>query len=196
MTTSFGLTYDYLCPFARIANETVIEAVADGVSWDVTFLPFSLAQTKVGDQEPAAWERPRGADHTRGIVAHQWGLAVRDDFPEHFAAFHLALYNARFDEGRDVDDEAVLRRVAEDCGLASGDVAEVVAGGKPLASLAALHTEAVEQWAVFGVPTFIAGDEAVFVRLMERHRRDDVERVVDLLTWDRLNEFKRTRIPR
>jgi hypothetical protein len=52
------------------------------------------------------------------------------------------------------------------------------------------------------VPTFIAGDGAVFVRLMERPTdpRDaitTVERVVDLLTgWPQLNEFKWTRIPR
>jgi hypothetical protein len=36
----------------------------------------------------------------------------------------------------------------------------------------------------------------VFVRFMERHRRDDLERVVDMLGWANLNEFKRTRIPR
>jgi hypothetical protein len=31
---------------------------------------------------------------------------------------------------------------------------------------------------------------------MERGRVDDLERVLDLLPWSRLNEFKRTRIPR
>ena len=58
------------------------------------------------------------------------------------------------------------------------------------------HTEAVDLWAVFGVPTYIEDDEAVFVRFMERGRVDDLERAVDLLQWSRLNEFKRTRIPR
>ena len=46
------------------------------------------------------------------------------------------------------------------------------------------------------MPTFIEGDEAVFVRFMERGRVDDLERMLDLLQWSRLNEFKRTRIPR
>jgi hypothetical protein len=31
---------------------------------------------------------------------------------------------------------------------------------------------------------------------MERGRIDDLERMVGLLDWARLNEFKRTRIPR
>jgi hypothetical protein len=56
--------------------------------------------------------------------------------------------------------------------------------------------EAVERWAVFGVPTFCEGDEAVFIRFMERGRGDDVQRALDLLEWTRLNEFKRTRVPR
>jgi hypothetical protein len=36
----------------------------------------------------------------------------------------------------------------------------------------------------------------VFVRFMERGRVDDLERMLDLLQWTRLNEFKRTRISR
>jgi len=196
MTVSFGLTYDYLCPFARIANETVLEAVADGADWEVKFLPFSLAQTKVGEREPAAWDRERGAEHTRGIVAHQWGVAVRDDFPERFPLFHLGIFSSRFDDAEDVDDEEVLRAVAGRAGLDAGAIASIVATGRPRTALAETHLELVSRLGVFGVPTFIIGDEAVFVRLMERHRRQDIERIVDMLTWSSLNEFKRTRIPR
>jgi hypothetical protein len=65
-----------------------------------------------------------------------------------------------------------------------------------MATLAAEHDESVARWRVFGVTTFIAGEEAVFVRLMERHNRADVSRVIDMLRWVDLNEFKRTRIPR
>ena len=46
------------------------------------------------------------------------------------------------------------------------------------------------------MPTFIEGDEAVFIRFMERGRVDDLERALELLQWSRLNEFKRTRIAR
>ena len=56
---------------------------------------------------------------------------------------------------------------------------------------------------VFGVPTFIAGGQAVFVRVMDRPRGDaerartTIERILDLLTtWPELNEFKHTSIPR
>jgi hypothetical protein len=58
---------------------------------------------------------------------------------------------------------------------------------------------------VWGVPTFIAGDEAVFVRLMDRAPAGSdpapsiraVERVVDMVTgWPELNEFKHTVVRR
>lgn len=194
--TRFAITYDYLCPFARIANETVVHALRDGADWDVTFVPFSLAQTKVEDGEVPAWDRAPGEPHTRGVVAHQWALAVAEGFPDRFLSWHLALYDARFEEGADIDDETVLRRVAASVDVDGDELAAIVAAGAPRKMLAEQHTEAVRRWSVFGVPTFIAGDEAVFVRLMERHSRDDVERVISMLDWARLNEFKRTRIPR
>ena len=71
-----------------------------------------------------------------------------------------------------------------------------VESGRPREILATEHTDLVSGWAVFGVPTFIVGEEAVFVRSMERHRPDDVHRIVDLVPWTNLNEFKRTRVPR
>lgn len=196
MTRSFALTYDYLCPFARIANEAVVAALRDGAEWDVTFLPYSLAQTKVADGEPAAWDRPAGAEHTRGVMAHSWAIAVRENHPDRFVDFHMAVYEARFDRAENVDDPAVLRQAASDVGLDGSAIAEIVASGKPAALLAEAHQEAVERWDVFGVPTFISGSEAVFVRLMERNRPYDLTRVLEMLDWSSLNEFKRTKIPR
>lgn len=196
MTRSFTITFDYLCPFSRIANETVVEALEAGLDWQVVFRPFSLSQTKVGEGEPAVWDRPVGAEGTRGVLALAWGIAVRDDFPESFLRFHIALYGARFDAGRSLEDEAVLRDVAEEVGLDADAVAAVVAAGQPVATLGLEHAELVKRWSVFGVPTFVAGEEAVFVRLMERQNLDDVERVLDMVEWTRLNEFKRTQIPR
>jgi predicted DsbA family dithiol-disulfide isomerase len=196
MTRSFAITFDYLCPFARIANETVVAALDAGLDWEVEFRPFSLSQTKVEEGGVAAWERPLGAEGTRGVLALAWGIAVRDEFPDHFRGFHVALYDARFADTRDIEDEAVLRDVASAVGLDADAVAAHVGTGIPIDTLAREHAELVKRWAVFGVPTFISGDEAVFVRLMERDRRDDVERVLDMLEWTDLNEFKRTRVPR
>jgi protein-disulfide isomerase len=196
VTVRFALTFDYLCPFARNANEAVAEAIEDGTEWDVEFRPFSLSQVHVDPGQPDVWDREPGSAGTGGVLALQWGVAVRDGRPDRFLAFHKALFDARHGRGRSIEDESELRAVAGTAGVDPDAVAADVAGGGPMATLAAEHDEAVARWGVFGVPTFIAGEEAVFVRLMERHNRADVSRVIDMVRWVDLNEFKRTRIPR
>lgn len=193
MSRSFAVTYDYLCPFARNAHEAIVAGLREGKDWDVRFLAFSLHQVHVPEGEPPVWERPPD-ERGRGVRAHEWGLAVRDTWPEKFHDFHLALFAIRFDRGEKHEPD-VLRKTAIEVGLDAAAVEAEVASGRPLETLRREHTEALEQWAVFGVPTFIENGEAVFVRLMERGRVDDVERVLDQLSWARLNEFKRTRIP-
>lgn len=195
MARAFSLTYDYLCPFARIANETVVEALQDGADWVVEFVPFSLSETKVREGEDSVWDRQAGSAGTRGVKAHYWALAARSMSPERFFDFHVALFEARHHQGRDVDDESVLREVAKSVGLDAGQISDLVASGEPAAELARRHTEAVKLHSVFGVPTFILGDEAVFVRFL-RKSRADIDRVLDMLEWSNLNEFKRTTIPR
>jgi len=81
-------------------------------------------------------------------------------------------------------------------GLDVDAVAEEAWSGRPLKTLAAEHTEQVDRFAAFGVPTFIEGETAVFIRFMERNRVDDLEQALGLLDWSRLNEFKRTQVPR
>ncbi|MDQ3943937.1 MAG: DsbA family protein [Actinomycetota bacterium] len=195
MTRRFGLTWDYLCPFARNAQEAVVAAVRDGKDWDVRFWAFSLDQVHLEEGEIPVWERPLD-DAGRGVRALLWGIAVRDSFPEHFLDFHLGVYRARFDEGQQIPKEEVLRAVATQVGLDPDAVAAEVASGAPAKTLEAEHREAVERYAAFGVPTIIDGDEAVFVRLMERGNVADLEQAVSLVGDTRLNEFKRTRIPR
>ncbi|MGI9642984.1 MAG: protein-disulfide isomerase, partial [Acidimicrobiia bacterium] len=62
MNARFTITYDYLCPFARIANEAVAEALDAGADYEVLFAPFSLHQNSRGAEEPAVWDDPDGAN--------------------------------------------------------------------------------------------------------------------------------------
>jgi hypothetical protein len=192
----FAVTWDYLCPFARNAHEALVNGLKEGRDWDVRFWPFSLNQVHVEDGETAVWERSLDEAGVGGVRALLWGIAVRDAFPDHFLDFHVATFRARHDDGKKIAEEPVLRQVAESVGLDADAVAEEVASGRPLKALEAEHTEAVDRYAVFGVPTVIEGDEAVFVRIMERGNVDDWAQALDLVGSNRLNEFKRTKIPR
>ena len=197
MARQFAVTWDYRCPFARNAHEALVNGIRAGRDWEVRFWPFSLDQIHVEEGETPVWERSLDEPHGMGGVrALLWGIAVRDTFPEQFLDFHIAAFRARHDEGKKIAEEGVLRGVAESVGLDPDAVAEEVASGRPLKALEAEHTEAVDGYAVFGVPTIVEGDEAVFVRIMERGNVGDFAQALDLLGSTRLNEFKRTKIPR
>jgi hypothetical protein len=195
----FAVTWDYRCPFARNAHEHVIEALENGADWDVTFVPFSLGQAHVAEGQPDVWDDP---DSDTGLLALQAGVVVRDKFPDRFLAVHRALFALRHDDGLQLKDEAELRRVLEGAGVDADAVFDEIASGRPLQIVKEEHTAAVDKDQVWGVPTFVQNGQSVFVRLMNRPEGDSalatsqVERVLDLLTWPELNEFKHTSIPR
>jgi hypothetical protein len=191
----FAVTFDYRCPFARNGHESVVAGLRAGRDWDVTFLPFSLDQVHVEEGEAAVWERDP-ADRGTGVTALCWGIAVRDEFPDKFLDFHLAVFSARHEQGAKIAKDEVLAEIATSVGLDADAVAAEVASGRPLKTLGQSHSEAVKNHAIFGVPTFVVDDQAVFVRLMERGRPDDIDRVLDLLEWPELNEFKHTSVAR
>ncbi|HEY5685176.1 MAG TPA: DsbA family protein [Acidimicrobiia bacterium] len=189
----FGVNFDYLCPFARNVNEAVLNGLDQGRDWDVRFWAFSLAQVHVKDGDPDVWDAPEARS---GVLALQWGVAARDAFPELFPAVHRELFAARHDHGRDIKDESVIRHSVETAGADPDALAEVVATGVPLRTVETEHTESVDRWRVFGVPTFLLDEHATFVRVMRRGDVEDLVRTLDMLSWTDLNEFKRTRVPR
>jgi len=120
MSREFTVTYDYLCPFARNANEAIAEALQDGADWAVTFRPFSLSQNHNGSDDVDVWDARLDTDLDSGVLALVWSLAVRDSFPKNFLAFHVAMFGARHDDALDIGDEAVIRGVVETAGLDAG----------------------------------------------------------------------------
>jgi DSBA-like thioredoxin domain len=202
MATTFSVTWDYRCPFARNAHEHILTGLAAGADWDVRFLPFSLGQAHVEEGGVSVWDDP---SHDSGILALQAGVVVRDEYPELFPAVHRGLFAARHDDGLHLEDRAVVEKVLTGHGVAADAVFERIDSGAALAKVRDEHEAHVASHTVWGVPTFIAGDEAVFVRLMDRAPSGSepgpsirsVERVVDLLTgWPELNEFKHTVVRR
>ncbi|MHB8682345.1 MAG: DsbA family protein [Acidimicrobiales bacterium] len=198
--TAFAVTYDYRCPFARNAHEHVLEALAAGAPWDVEFLPFSLSQVHVEEGGTPVWDDPGKADN---LMAMEASIVVRDRFPAQFPAVHRALFAARHDEGRDLREEKVVRDVLESGGVDADAVLDAVAEGWPRESFRKAHEGAVTAHRVFGVPTFVLGGSAVFVRIMTRPEGDaararaTIDHVLGLVVQHPdLNEFKHTSISR
>ena len=199
-TVHFAVTYDYRCPFARNAHEHLVVALRDGAPWDVEAVPFSLSQVHAEEGGPSVWEDPAKSPD---LIAEEAGLVVKARKPECFEDVHLSLFAARHEEGRDLRDEAVVRDVLQKNGLDPDEIFSSIAEGWPRVAFRRAHEAAVSEHGVFGVPTFIAGSEAVFVRIMTRPTgkpeasREIIERVLDLLlNRPELNDFKRTVIAR
>jgi 2-hydroxychromene-2-carboxylate isomerase len=197
---SFAVTWDYRCPFARNAHEHLLTALAAGADWDVRFVPFSLGQVHVEEGGTDVWDDP---DQDTGIFALQAGVVVRDRFPDAFPEVHRALFAARHDNGLKLKDREVVRDVLTSNGVDADEVFAAIDDGTALKQIRSEHEAAVENHNVWGVPTFISGDEAVFVRVMDRSTEGSdaaastrtIERIVDLLDgWPELNEFKHTSI--
>ncbi len=197
---TFSVTYDYRCPFARNGHEHLVAALRDGAPWDVAFVPFSLSQVHVEEGGTAVWDDPAKAVDLRATEA---GLVVRDSFPDHFFDVHLGFFTARHDQSLDLRDEAVIRDVLDGAGVDAGQVLDIVADGGPRDVYRKAHEAAVTDHNVFGVPTFIVGDAAAFVRIMTRPHgdaslaRSTIDGVLGLFDdQPALNEFKHTTISR
>jgi hypothetical protein len=202
MPTQFAVTWDYRCPFARNAHEHLLTGLAGGADWDVSFVAFSLGQVHVQEGQPSVWDKP---EQDAGILALQAGVVVRDQFPDKFPGVHRALFAARHDQALHLDDRAVIEAVLGEHGVPAGEVLARIDSGAALATVRHEHEGYAASHSVWGVPTFISGDQAVFVRLMDRSPVGTdpaasirtIERTVDLVGgWTDLNEFKHTSIPR
>lgn len=200
MTRRFGITFDYLCPFARNANEYVVAAVRDGADIDVEWMPYSLAQGHIGEDEPPIWEREE-PDRAAGILALQVGLAARDHRPDRFLAVHEQLFAARHEHGQDLKDPEVVRAALLRADVEPDTVLAHVRDGSALATLRDEH-EAARSRDVWGVPTFVTEQRAVFVRILDRPNGDTaaarqrIHEVVDLVSSDlELHEFKQVDLP-
>jgi hypothetical protein len=199
MSTSFAVTWDYRCPFARNAHDHLVTALQAGGDWEVTFLAFSLDQPHVEDGEPSVFDVP---DRYPGLLANEAGIVVRDRQPEHFLDVHHALFEARHRDAADLRKREVVAPVLAGAGVDPASVFAEIDDGWPLETFRKEHTTAVDNLQVFGVPTFVVGDDATFIRLLDRADGDTdkalrtVSRIVDLLTgWPELNEFKHTSVP-
>lgn len=195
---SFGVTFDYRCPFARLVHDHIVEGLRAGADWNVTFLPFCLGQAHVEEGMPDVWDHP---ENDTGLLALQVAVAVRDNQPEMFPDLHQALFNHRHVSGGSLRDRKVLATIMSDNRIDVESTLADVDSGRTLAVVRDEHTRYVRSHEVWGTPTFVMGSSAVFVRLLDHAHGDGdsarrtIDRILDDIEWPILNEFKHTSIP-
>lgn len=193
------MTWDYRCPFARNAHEHLVTGLRGGADWNVSFVPFSLGQVHIEEGESDIWDHWRDDS---GLLALQAGVVVRDRFPDRFLDVHDALFALRHDHAGHLRDDQAVRAVLDASGVDADAVLAEIDSGDAIITVQQEHERAAKDHHVWGVPTFISGAEAAFVRVMDRplgdsaHAQQTIDRIIDLLAWPELNEFKHTSIRR
>jgi 2-hydroxychromene-2-carboxylate isomerase len=172
----FDVFYDYLCPFVYRAS-VLLQNLGDSKerAIDVRWRYFSLVQVNSKDEGWTVW----GAldSEARGRLAFKAAEAARRQ--DAFDGFHMALLRARHERRADIDDVAVVERVAEDSGLDIDRFRKDLADPQIMLALERDHRSAVADHGVFGTPTFVFATGAAYVRLSEPPAPSDSVAIFD-----------------
>lgn len=196
--TTFGVSFDYRCPFAKNIHLHLVAGLRAGAPWDVTFVPWTLSQVHRDEGDIDVWDDPAKDEQLLALAA---GVSVRDHQPELFLAAHDALFRARHEGSVRLVTLGEIEEVLAPLGVDIDALRADVASRRPHQVIGESFHE-YERYEAFGVPTFVVGDVATFVRYMVAPTGDNaasvkvIESLLDLMASEpELNEFKRTKIP-
>jgi predicted DsbA family dithiol-disulfide isomerase len=91
--------------------------------------------------------------------AQRVAYRIREDHPGKFGQFHRSVFDALWEDGRDIGDQAVLEDLAGDAGIPTEIVAETLSDESTTEELEAAF-EAAQKQRITGVPTFVYGNHA------------------------------------
>jgi protein-disulfide isomerase-like protein with CxxC motif len=195
---TFQLSYDYRCPFAKNIHLHVVSALRADADFDVTFVPWTMSQGSRAEGAPDVWDdTSRDAEHLALAVS----TSVRDSQPDYFLDVHEALFRARHERAIRLVTEGEIGDVLTPTGVDLVQIFADVASRRPHKVIGESF-RAFERFEAFGVPTFVVGNDATFVRYMNPpndHPEESIaliESLVDLMSNESaLNEFKHTKVP-
>lgn len=174
---------DYTCPWCYIGTvrlDRLREEMSPEVELRVTWQPFEIHPEVPAEGMPVEalpysedqWERmmtnlrrhateegiaidarPKVSNTHRSLAAAEY---VQAEESERFGAFHRALFRAYFSEGRDIGDPAVIREIAEECGVDVEAMEAALAEGRYEESLKETSARA-RRLGITGTPTFVFG---------------------------------------
>ncbi|MGC1420486.1 MAG: DsbA family protein [Acidimicrobiales bacterium] len=196
--TSFDLSYDYRCPFAKNIHLHVLKALEAGADFDVTFVPWTLSQGGRDEGAPDVWNDPAFDEEHLSLAV---SVSIRDQQPERFLAAHEALFRARHEQAVRLVTIEEIRGVLAPLGVDMDEVERDLQSRRPYEVMGKSYEE-FTTYEAFGVPTFVVDGDATFVRYMSSPTDDGVasikiiESMLTLMSQQSdLNEFKHTRLP-
>ena len=146
-----------------------------------------------------AWEQTEDSP-TLGLLSMRAGEAAQRQGSKAFEAFQLALLKARHEDRKDLTSEEVIMEAAKVSKLDIAKCREDLADKSILRDLGESHTKAVEEYGVFGVPTFILPNGAsAFLKTYQPPEGEAVEMFEELYSMmserKYIGEIKRPQPP-
>lgn len=190
--------FDYQCPFVYRAAGMLDAVRGSGRTLHVGWRYFSLTQVNSKDDGWTVWGAPI-TEKVRGRLAFMAAEAARRQ--GRFDDIHMPLLEARHRDRLDLDDVAVVERVAVDAGLDLARFRGDLASPDLLEALRRDHRRAVAELGIFGTPTFVFADGAsAYIRLSELLPGPAAvqvfDRIVSIAAGEpRILEIKRPRKP-
>ena len=196
--TSFDLSFDYRCPFAKNIHLHVLRALDAGAEFSVNFVPWTMSQGYKDEGAPDVWNDPA---HDADLLSLAASISVRDQQPALFLWVHEALFRARHERAIRLVTLEELEGVLAPLGVDVALVKDDLASRRPHAVIGESFLK-FAKFEAFGVPTFVVGDDATFVRYMKPptgDAEDSIKLIESIVTHiaaqPELNEFKHTRLP-
>ena len=174
----FELFYDYRCPYVYRASVLIENVKASGKrDINVRWRYFSLTQVNSKVEGWTVWNAPE-TEEVRGRLSFKAAEAARRQ--DKFDDLHMPLLRAKHRDNLDIEDVAVVERVAVESGLDLERFRKDVADPQTIHALARDHQRAVSEHGVFGTPTFVfPAGESAYVRLSDILEGDEALHVFD-----------------
>jgi 2-hydroxychromene-2-carboxylate isomerase len=157
-----------------------------------------MSQGYKADGDPDVWNDPA---HDPDLLALAVSVSVRDQQPDKFLASHEALFRARHEQSIRLVTFGEIEQVLTPVGVDVEMIKRDMKSRRPH-QVIGQYFEKYERFEAFGVPTFVVGNDATFVRYMTPPSGDPkasiavIESIVTLISDEpALNEFKHTRLP-
>jgi len=179
--------FDYKSPYAYLAQPEMIR-LADELGSAVECLPYTLdipsflgdarldaeGRDVIGERNAHQWRRVRYAYMDARREARRLGLVIRgpqkvfDSSVAHigflyarehgdFRPYHQRVFERFWRRALDIEDPRVIASALDESGVGAAGFASYLAGAGR-AKLASIHADA-EAKGVFGVPSYLVGDE-------------------------------------
>ena len=139
---------------------------------------------------------------SRGLWSFRAAEAARKQGDVKFEAVHVSLLTARHKDRKDIGKLEVLEEIATESGLDLEQFRKDIMNPDSKAAVGRDHTEAVEEYGVFGTPTIFPGnDRGFYLKLMPAPEDDKAletfENVYRTISeFPDIQELKQPRKPR